>query len=144
MYTQHEISKAEHSRWFDQAITDSKRHLLIYQVSDKPQGFINIHETAPGGIADWGFYTAPDAPRGTGGSLGYAALLHAFQKLNLHKLCGNAIAFNERSIRFHLKLGFSKEGVLRQHYFDGYSYCDVWSFGLLASEWQANNLKDQS
>jgi RimJ/RimL family protein N-acetyltransferase len=56
MYTQHEISKDEHSRWFARASVDPKRHLLIYQVADSPQGFVNLNESAPGGIAEWGFY----------------------------------------------------------------------------------------
>jgi UDP-4-amino-4,6-dideoxy-N-acetyl-beta-L-altrosamine N-acetyltransferase len=53
----------------------------------------------------------------------------------LHKLCGQALAFNERSIRFHQNLGFRREGVLRQQHFDGEQYHDVVCFGLLASEW---------
>ncbi len=144
MYTQHEISKEEHSRWFERASTDPKRHLLIYQLGNKALGFVNIHEIASGGIADWGFYAAPDSPRGTGSALGYAVLQHAFQTLNLHKLCGQTIAFNEHSIRFHMKLGFLKEGVLRQQYFDGNNYHDVWCFGLLAALWQAKHLKEYS
>ena len=142
MYTQHEISMVEHRRWFDCASTDPKRHLLIYQVGDKALGFINIHEIASGGIADWGFYAAPDAPRGTGSALGYAVLQYVFQTLNLHKLCGQAIAFNEPSIRFHMKLGFLTEGVLQQQYFDGQNYHDVWCFGLLADSWQTKNSKE--
>ncbi len=144
MFTQHEIVKDEHNRWFDRARMDPKRHLLIYQEDDTPLGFINIHEIAAGGIADWGFYADPDAPRGTGSAMGYAVLQHAFHTLRLHKLCGQAIAFNERSIQYHLKLRFLKEGVLKQHYFDGHNYHDVWCFGLLAEAWQAHYLKDGS
>lgn len=138
MYTQHEICMDEHSRWFQRASADPKQHLLIYQSGARPLGFINIKEISTGGISDWGFYAAPDAPQGTGHALGHAALQHAFQNLSLHKLCGQAIAFNARSIRFHLKLGFTKEGVLQQQYFDGHNYHDVWCFGLLADSWQAN------
>lgn len=135
MYTRHVINLDEHTKWFEDASADSKRHLLIYQVGIKAQGFINIHELAPGGIANWGFYVAPDAPKGTGSALGSAALRHAFQALKLHKLCGQTIASNKRSIRFHLRLGFSKEGTLQQQHFDGEKYHDVWCFGLLAHVW---------
>ncbi len=136
MYTQHEISLEEHTRWFDRAKQDSERHLLIFEPGSTPLGFINIHQIAPGGIADWGFYVAPDAPKGTGRSLGNAALQFAFKTLTLHKLCGQALAFNERSIRFHLGQGFQQEGVLRQQHFDGQQYHDVICFGLLASDWR--------
>ena len=117
MYTQHEIQMDEHSLWFKRVSVDPKQHLLIYQMDFKPLGFIRIQEISAGGIASWGFYAAPETPPGTGSALGYAALEYAFQKLKLHKLCGQAIAFNKRSIRFHMKIGFTKEGILKQQYF---------------------------
>lgn len=139
MYTQHEISFAEHKRWFDQASQDSSRHLLVFESDAVALGFINMHRIAPGGVAEWGFYAAPDAPKGTGRQLGQAALHYAFNCAGLHKLCGRALAYNERSIKFHLNLGFLQEGVLREQHFDGQNYHDVVCFGLLASDWQANN-----
>lgn len=137
MYTQHEISLDEHTRWFARSSQDPERHLLVFEIDGSPLGFINIHQIASGGIADWGFYTAPDAFTGTGRALGRAALRYAFETVGLHKLCGQALAFNERSIRFHLNLGFQPEGVLRQQHFDGQRYIDVACFGLLANEWHS-------
>jgi UDP-4-amino-4,6-dideoxy-N-acetyl-beta-L-altrosamine N-acetyltransferase len=136
MFTQHEISHEEHARWFARASQDPERHLLVFEMDMTPLGFINIHQIANGGIADWGFYAASDAPKGTGRALGEAALRYTFETVGLHKLCGQALAFNERSIHFHLALGFKREGVLRQQHFDGQQYADVVFFGLLASEWQ--------
>ncbi len=139
MYAQHEISLVEHTNWFERVKNDPKRHLLIYQHGTLPLGFINIHQISDGGIADWGFYVKPSAPQGTGTELGKAALEHAFTKLLLHKLCGQALAFNERSIKFHQKLGFAHEGTLADQHFDGHKYHSVWCFGLIASQWQAIN-----
>ena len=137
MYTQHEIALSEHARWFERVSQDAARHLLIFECDGVAQGFINLHEIAPGGIADWGFYAAPDAPKGTGKQLGTTALTYAFTQLGLHKVCGQALAFNERSIQFHLRLGFQQEGVLREQHFDGERYHGIVCFGLLATEWQA-------
>lgn len=139
MYSQHEITLDEHRRWFERVSADPHRHLLIYEDGTSALGFVNIHQVASGGVADWGFYAAPDAPKGTGRSLGNIVLRHAFVDLGLHKLCGQALAFNERSIRFHRMLGFMQEGVLRQQYFDGQHYHDVLCFGLLAQEWRAKD-----
>lgn len=139
MYTQHQITLEEHSRWFERATQDPSRHLLIFEKDAVPLGFINIHQIATGGIADWGFYAAPDAPKGTGRQLGQAALQYAFMGAGLHKLCGQALGYNEKSIQFHLSLGFTQEGILRQQHFDGQHYHDVVCFGLLASEWQKNH-----
>ena len=137
MYTQHEISLEEHARWFTQESQDPDRHLLLFEIDTTPLGFINIQQISSGGIADWGFYVAPGAPKGTGHALGQATLQYAFAMAGLQKLCSQALAFNERSIRFHLRLGFQREGALRQHHFDGQQYHDVVCFGLLASEWLA-------
>lgn len=139
MFSQGEISREEHTRWFAWASENPARRLLIFEIDNIPLGFINIHQIATGGIAEWGFYAAPDAPKGTGRALGQAALRYAFDAAGLHKLCGQALAFNERSIRFHLNLGFQSEGVLRHQHFDGRQYHDVVCFGLLANEWHQAN-----
>ena len=136
MYTQHEISLAEHTSWFKELSQDSSRHLLIFESEAVPLGFINIHQRVPGGIANWGFYTDPDAPKGTGRTLGIAALDYAFNSSGLHKICGEALSYNRRSIEFHLRMGFKQEGIHREQHFDGQNYHDIVSFGLLASEWR--------
>lgn len=135
MLSQHEISFDEHLSWFERVSKDQSRHLLLYEINKNPIGFINIHEIALGGVADWGFYLAPTAPKGAGQGLGQAALQYVFEVLNLHKLCGQVLLTNERSIRFHLKLGFRREGVFRQQHFDGQRYQDLTCFGLLNQEW---------
>ena len=136
MYTQHEITFDEHQRWFENAKADSKKHLLTFEVAQQPLGFVHFTETGSGGIADWGFYTAPDAPKGSGRQLGSAALSHAFTQLELHKVCGRVLAYNVRSINFHLASGFQQEGILRDQHFDGVRYHDVINFGLLCDDWQ--------
>lgn len=136
MYTQHEITLDEHQRWFERTLPDPKKHLLIFEVNHLPLGFVNFNEVGNGGIANWGFYVAPDAPKGSGRQLGCAALSHAFTQLKLHKVCGQALAYNQRSILFHQSLGFQQEGTLRDQHFDGERYHNVICFGLLSREWQ--------
>ncbi|MCE8040705.1 UDP-4-amino-4,6-dideoxy-N-acetyl-beta-L-altrosamine N-acetyltransferase [Halomonas daqingensis] len=135
MYTQHEIGAEEHLAWFERAQQDPNRHLLLYLHQGIPMGFANIAiVNATARRAEWGFYLAPDALRGSGHRLGRAVLAYAFETLCLHKLCGEALAFNTRSIRFHERLGFTREATLRDHHFDGQSFHDVVGFGLLASD----------
>jgi UDP-4-amino-4,6-dideoxy-N-acetyl-beta-L-altrosamine N-acetyltransferase len=143
MFTQEEIGIEAHSKWFARAHEDKRKHLLIFEDAGRPSGFVNIGEQANGRVADWGFYKAPDAPKGAGRRLGLAALAHAFDGLGLHKLCGQVLAYNERSVRFHAALGFCREGVLRDQHFDGGCYHDVICFGLLQYEWQHRFRKDQ-
>ena len=138
MYTQREITLDEHQSWFERSLLDSKKHFLIFEVDHQPLGFVNFNERENGGIADWGFYAAPDAPKGSGRQLGRAALSHAFTQLKLNKVSGQALAYNERSIQFHQSLGFQQEGILRDQHFDGEHYYNVICFGLLSHEWQPN------
>lgn len=135
MYTQHEITPDEHRIWYEQALKDRRRHLLIVEDHGKSLGFVQFTEQG-NGVAEWGFYAAPGAPRGSGWKLGSAVLNHAFQRLGFHMVRGEAIAFNDRSIAFHRKLGFRDESVLRNGYFDGERRHDVYRFAMLADEWQ--------
>jgi len=139
MYTQHQISMDEHRQWFERVQADSRKHLLIFEVNAEALGFINFSESASFPVCDWGFYVAPCAPKGTGFKMGTSALTYAFNELSLHKVCGQALSFNQRSISFHLKLGFFQEGRLREQFYDGQQYHDVVCFGLLADEWKSRN-----
>lgn len=141
MYTQHEISPEEHSHWFERASRAANVALLIFEVDGDPRGFVSLTTAAHGRSARWGFYVAPGAPKGTGRLLGRSTIEHAFSTMGLHKLCGEALGFNERSIRMHREIGFREEGVLREQYFDGVAYHDIICFGLLEPEWRDDLLK---
>ena len=136
MYTTHEITLDEHKRWFECSSEKPGVYLLIYEKDGEAVGFVNITLGRCKQTADWGFYVAPSAYKGIGRLLGKAALTFGFEMLGLHKLCGQALAFNERSISFHENLRFHEEGRLRDQHFDDQKYHDVVCFGLLANEWQ--------
>ena len=139
MFTQHRITIEEHRCWYKNALQDKARSLMIFERDCLAQGFVQFGNLNANAIANWGFYIAPDAPRGTGKLLGYSALAYGFQRAFLHKVCGQALDFNKRSIKFHQQLGFQQEGVLREQHFDGKSYHAVICFGLLRSEWEFSN-----
>ena len=131
MFSTSEISREEHQGWFDRASADAARRLLLLERDDRAIGFVQFQILGGGGIAEWGFYVAPGAKKGTGGLLARHALRFAFRDAGFHKVCGRVLAFNEPSIAFHLKFGFQREGILREHHFDGSRYHDVLCFGLL-------------
>ena len=135
MYTQHEIGLEEHRRWFSRAQETPGVHLLILEQNGENCGFVNITQIHEGPVSDWSFHLAPNAPKGAGRQLGCASLDYAFCKQGWHKVCGEALEFNEKSIRFHLKLGFLQEGRLREQYYHGGKFYDVLRFGILAKEW---------
>lgn len=136
MLTQHEISLEEHRQWFARVKSDKTRQQLIVMDGSNALGFFQFHAVSQGGIADWGFYVRPDAPNGSGTKLGHAALMHGFNILGLHKVCGQAIESNAASIAFHRKLGFAEEGRLREQQRISDHYHTLVCFGLMAKEWQ--------
>jgi len=139
MFSTHQIAEAEHRQWFARQQADPTRRLWLFLRGGQPLGFVHFSGVAPGGVADWGFYAAPGAPKGTGRALGQTALARAFGSEQLHKVCGQVLAGNTVSLAFHRRLGFAEEGVLRQQHRsadpDGAHYHDVHCFGLLRADW---------
>jgi len=60
----------------------------------------------------------------------------AFRELNLRRLQLTVFSYNTRAIALYEKLGFRREGVLREAILrDGQIY-DIYCYGLLRREWQ--------
>lgn len=63
-------------------------------------------------------------------------LRHAFEDLGFHRLEADVDPRNEASLRLLEKLGFQREGYLRQRYFQYGERQDSVILGLLAEEWR--------
>lgn len=136
------ISPEQHQQWFATMSRDKLRQLLIFERDHRPAGFVQFTLPQAGGVSEWGFYVDPKSQSGTGQQMGKAALAYAFERLGLHKIYGQVLLYNERSIRFHQRLGFGHEGVLREHHYDGAHYHDIWCFGLLKTDWHINTIRE--
>lgn len=64
-------------------------------------------------------------------------LNYAFEELRLHCVTARSLAENEASIRLLEKVGFSREGILRQRVYQSGRYFDILSFSLLKEEFEA-------
>ena len=67
-----------------------------------------------------------------------ALLDFAFGELNLHRVEADIDPYNEASIRVVEKLGFQREGYLRESWIIGGEVKDALYFGLLKREWLAH------
>ncbi len=63
-------------------------------------------------------------------------LRYFFRERRYQKCTTPVCAFNERSIRFHEKLGFRLEGRLRNMIYTNGEYFDELYFGVTAAEWE--------
>ena len=71
------------------------------------------------------------------------ALKFAFHELNLHRVQLTVFSYNERAINLYEKLGFTREGVFREHLQrDGRRY-DMSLYGLLRREWEASRVSGE-
>lgn len=142
MYSQAEISPAEHAEWFKITSANPSRVLLIFEVNEVALGYANftLHE---GAEACWGFYLAADAPRGTGRLLGDAITDYAFSVLALEKIWGEVLENNGPSHRFHLRHGFVLETILREKTTATQILSNVHKYVLTKSDWQAHKKGSQ-
>jgi RimJ/RimL family protein N-acetyltransferase len=63
-------------------------------------------------------------------------LRFAFDELNLHRLCLTVFAYNEGAIALYESLGFTREGVYREHLHRDGQHHDMILYGILRREWQ--------
>lgn len=68
-------------------------------------------------------------------TLACRTLLHfGFEQLDLHRVWADTDPRNAASIRLLEKLGFKREGLLRENYWLGGEWCDSLVFGLLETD----------
>ena len=60
----------------------------------------------------------------------------AFNTLNLHKLCSQVIAYNERSRRYSEKCGYKLEGIFKDHIFRRGQYWDVLNLAVFREDFE--------
>ncbi|KAA0761792.1 GNAT family N-acetyltransferase [Bacillus sp. SH5-2] len=71
------------------------------------------------------------------------AVLHvAFEELKLHRVTLGVYDFNTTAILCYEKIGFVKEGLLRESEKVGDTYWNLWEMSMLEYEWNINNNSD--
>lgn len=137
MYSDHLISMQEHRAWFERSKQQTSSVHLVFEAQGRALGLVYFTDIdRKNDKSFWGFYLGEeDRPGGCGWAMGVLGLEYAFGRLELRKLCGEALAFNDSSIRFFERLGFTMEGRFVGHVLKQGSYEDVVSFALFKSDW---------
>jgi UDP-4-amino-4,6-dideoxy-N-acetyl-beta-L-altrosamine N-acetyltransferase len=88
--------------------------------------------------ASLGIYIGSKEHRRSGIGLVACTLIldYAFRGLNLNRIELDVLAANSGAVSLFESLGFQREGQKRGHYFLDGVYLDVFSYGLLSSEWE--------
>lgn len=138
MYSDHEISRAEHDRWFATAMADETRRYWVIEQDGKPVGLANLYDISrPHRKCAWAYYLADPATRGKGvGSfVEFWMIEHVFRDQGLNKLWCEVLIGNEPVWRLHESFGFKREALFRAHVFKDGEPQDVVGLGLLAADW---------
>ena len=137
------ITLEQVKKWFEPAPDRQMREFIVFTVYHKhakrPIGSIgfnhinwvsrnaNIFLTI-GESEFWG--------KGIAGEASKLLINYGFTELNLHKIYSGVFTPNKRSLRAAEKLGFEKEGVLKEEmYVDG-QYHDIHKFALFKRDWK--------
>lgn len=136
MYSQNEIGLAEHTRWFSSVSVELGRVLLILEIDAVPCGYVNFR-CDESRQAVWGFYLAPNSPKGTGMLLGQAATDYGFDVLGLERIWGEVLPDNVASQNFHLRHGFMLESIVPETSAGNRKIGNVHRYMLTRSVWQA-------
>ena len=88
--------------------------------------------------AELGVALLPEAMgRGLATAAARAAIDYGFEELGLHRITADADPRNASALALLERLGFRREGLLREHYRHGEEWQDGVLFGLLRTDWEA-------
>jgi ribosomal-protein-alanine N-acetyltransferase len=114
--------------------------LIVAQADDRPVGGTGLLQIdwrsrhacfgiTIGDAADWGKGYGTEATR--------LIVDHAFATMNLNRVWLQVIEYNERGLRIYEKIGFKKEGLLRQEHYRKGRYWNTWLMAMLREDWDA-------
>lgn len=115
---------------------DSQRFTICLKQDGSPVGIASFFDMNPlNRSAELGLLVDPDQQRRGYGSDGLRVLCRwLFEYRNLHKIHAQTSAPNAAAVALLAKLGFARDGVLRDHYFWEGAYHPGYVYSLLAEE----------
>lgn len=138
----HPFQMEDWEKMFENADSNEDFHFTIRKVSDDSLvGFISLNDVLfknRSGELGIGIPAPENRGRGFGQEAIQLMLGYAFDHLGLHKVNLVVHSDNNGAIRLYEKLGFVKEGINRESFFDKGKFLDQICYGLLDREWRAN------
>ncbi len=111
-------------------------HYLCFQEGE-PVGVVNLNRISlRHRRASWGIYRRPDVPSSDSGlQMGGCVLEVAFDRLRLHTLQSEILAFNRAALLLNQALGFRKAGLLRDYVLHRGRFVDLLLMNMTAEEY---------
>lgn len=142
LYTQNLITEEQHIGYFHKYVETGlvRQYIIIAEIDGEPTDIGTVFLKGIDRVsrkAEYGLFIGELQARGKGfaSAIASAALIIAFNELDLNRVYLTVFADNVPAIRSYEKAGFKKEGVLRQDFFDGNVFHDIVHMAVLRSEW---------
>ena len=119
-FSDERISPEQHRNWYA-GFRQSRNIASIFEYRGEPSGFIKTEKSDwTAGTCEWGFYVGYTGRAvGLGTAMAYLFLEHLFDDRGMRKVTGKILDANEKSVQFHLNLGFEKDGFMEPIARDG-------------------------
>lgn len=133
--TLYPVSDIEHRKWFERKrLSDNEKIFGIRDKNNELYGIIGIKNIDfISQNAELYIYIGEMSMQGNGfGSDAIKTLLSfCFNSMNLHKIYLTVFSHNHKAIQLYQKLGFKKEGILKEHRFMNGDFTDVLIFSYI-------------
>jgi len=132
------------SRWMDSAERDKDAYALAIRLlySDDMIGYIDIDGIQWNNRCGWmalGIGNPTHRNKGYGTEAMRLGMRFAFHELNLYRIQLTVFSYNEAAVRLYERLGFTREGTFRESIARDGQRHDMYLYGLLAREWEAQS-----
>lgn len=137
------MSLMEEENWFDGLMKDSSRsqfYCIVDGESSALVGNIGLRDIdLRSRSAELGIMIGDteNQDKGYGTDAMRALVRYAFEEMNLNRIQLRVHEDNPRAIHVYEKIGFAREGVLRQADWRSGRYSDVWLMAVLRDDWLA-------
>ncbi|MEJ5227561.1 UDP-4-amino-4,6-dideoxy-N-acetyl-beta-L-altrosamine N-acetyltransferase [Thermodesulfovibrio sp.] len=140
MYSDDIITKREHRNFVNSLRKDRKNFYFLAIKDTNLIGVISIKKLDIKNRNGYlGIYVNPEEKtKNLGKILGKVLIKLAFEILKLHTLKLEVLENNERAINLYEKLGFKREGLLREFVYKDNNWINVIIMGLTENEYFAN------
>ena len=143
-YEYEPISDISQRRWLEKHLNDPTEKLFIISTLDgKPIGTVGFtHIDLRNRKTESGRFLIGEKDyqnKGYGPKASILSLEYAFEHMNLNKVYLEVLSSNNKAIKLYKKLGYTAEGLRRQHIYKGGKYLDVTIMALLRKTYLAKN-----
>ncbi|MBS5799859.1 MAG: GNAT family N-acetyltransferase [Clostridiales bacterium] len=134
------VSKAQQSKWYEKVVADTSNHRWIVQIKDgEAIGMCSLYSIDwKNRVAHTGMKIIDTSHRGKGYGVDAEKALEkfAFEELQLNRLEGSILPYNEASKALYLKkCGWAIEGTKRQAIYKEDTYHDLLIVSLLKEDY---------